>query len=1317
MAAPTSTNEVTARKFSSSISALWTKIKSTFQTLGNLVTSWGSTPSDTKYPSEKLVKTSLDGKANSADAELSTTSTNPLQNKEITRWHNIIIGDDGFVSGSAANPQLSLQKLKLGALSHYNKGVNIKIYTYDEGDEENASLVFDIDNASDSVKDNFYNGLSMDTLFQSEAGKYVKIVYTGSSSCYFRALGVFMDTKDTSSTVSNFYGHLRISNVDYPESGQFSTWGSLVVAAFSKTSAVVAELILRPKTSASKCRIFGFRCLNTYTGSDWAVLIGRASSALKLTNSRKLCVDLSRTADSTFDGSADQTNIPVKNTLPVARGGTGKTSFTAGNYLLGNGTSALQEHTPSAAANNMLSALPDWSANPTDGVKLIRRDTGGSASFGQVTFLTVWNYIKGKISSVLGLTETSYGGNASTATALSAGADRTKLDGIAEGAEVNVQSDWNQATTTADDYIKNKPTIPAAVRVKGDAESSYRTGDVNLTPANIGLTDAAIRGKISAGTDLSYDLSTGVMKVDTTGTATGNYAFASGAATTASGNYSHAEGYSATASSTSAHAEGSRTVASTPAAHAEGHRTTASGISAHAEGYRDDGDEFAGFSVASGFGSHIEGINTKASDDASHAEGYLTESSGPHAHAEGESTVASGKDSHAEGLWSNASGLNSHAENSSFAYGENAHSEGYGQSSWGAVGVASHTEGSAAFAYGMSAHAEGGGTNALGKDSHAEGLGGGYRPVAITLTADHVAETSTFAGSTEGLSVGMYLLWKDDAHLTQQVSKITWVGNGTFGTQATFDSAIPAGTVVYAVDRGVAAGTASHVEGFGTSAVGMYSHAEGYLTKAIGEASHAEGQGTEARTGGMHAAGMYPATKEGFARVTGWGSAATPKDIERLSTQGILWVGGHFYGATPLKVVPGQTTYDEIYEAWSEQRPFVIEVSMLTHMAHAIYAPAIIRAVPLDQAMDHWEFHFRVDYPYNYRAAFLAGGQEPYKVSIYYLAINEQQGWGKLVSGTNEWASLSDSRWYSVPVEYAALAETATEAQNAAANSPLADAINGKSDVGHKHPISDLTMGILSASLGGTGYNNLSDACSAILKAVTLGTDPTMYADDEIMGSNHTSGATDTSKFVRRKASTMKAYVLNGGTMTGQFTNSYQGYGYQASHGTSNKYVGFKAYREDTQVGVSLEVGSSGKAHGVYSSKLGAWMLFENDDSKVHIYGDRLVINSAGALRGSNGVVTITNAAENAGGVLSAGALRQTSFISKSDTFEVTNTDATVRGDGQLYFYRNTNTTSAILAKWHVNSTSTFATGYIQPGCTGVFQLTNNTNNYFTRLS
>lgn len=40
-----------------------------------------------------------------------------------------------------------------------------------------------------------------------------------------------------------------------------------------------------------------------------------------------------------------------------------------------------------------------------------------------------------------------------------AAADKSKLDGIASGAEVNVQSDWNQTTATADDFIKNKPIV------------------------------------------------------------------------------------------------------------------------------------------------------------------------------------------------------------------------------------------------------------------------------------------------------------------------------------------------------------------------------------------------------------------------------------------------------------------------------------------------------------------------------------------------------------------------------------------------------------------------------------------------------------------------------------------------------------------------------------------------------------------------------------------------------------------------------------------------------------------------------------------
>ena len=84
-------------------------------------------------------------------------------------------------------------------------------------------------------------------------------------------------------------------------------------------------------------------------------------------------------------------------------------NITATKFITKNGTSSQfvkgdgTLDSTSTAANSLLSSLPDWTAVPTDTTKLVRRDTSGSASFGQVTFLTVWNYIKSKISSVLGI--------------------------------------------------------------------------------------------------------------------------------------------------------------------------------------------------------------------------------------------------------------------------------------------------------------------------------------------------------------------------------------------------------------------------------------------------------------------------------------------------------------------------------------------------------------------------------------------------------------------------------------------------------------------------------------------------------------------------------------------------------------------------------------------------------------------------------------------------------------------------------------------------------------------------------------------------
>lgn len=61
---------------------------------------------------------------------------------------------------------------------------------------------------------------------------------------------------------------------------------------------------------------------------------------------------------------------------------------------------------------------------------------------------------------------------------------KTKLDGVAAGAEVNVQSDWNVTDTSSDAFIKNKPTSMPASDVsawaKAATKPSYTKSEVGL---------------------------------------------------------------------------------------------------------------------------------------------------------------------------------------------------------------------------------------------------------------------------------------------------------------------------------------------------------------------------------------------------------------------------------------------------------------------------------------------------------------------------------------------------------------------------------------------------------------------------------------------------------------------------------------------------------------------------------------------------------------------------------------------------------------------------------------------------------------------
>ena len=74
-----------------------------------------------------------------------------------------------------------------------------------------------------------------------------------------------------------------------------------------------------------------------------------------------------------------------------------------------------------------------------------------------------------------------------TKSGLMSSADKNKLDNIASGAEANVQSDWNQSDTTADDFIKNKPSNLVQ-------DANYVHTDNNFTNAEKTEVDTLIAG-------------------------------------------------------------------------------------------------------------------------------------------------------------------------------------------------------------------------------------------------------------------------------------------------------------------------------------------------------------------------------------------------------------------------------------------------------------------------------------------------------------------------------------------------------------------------------------------------------------------------------------------------------------------------------------------------------------------------------------------------------------------------------------------------------------------------------------------------------
>lgn len=523
---------------------------STKQPVADRVTAWGSTPSDTKYPSEKLVKTALDGKqatlafdgtynASTNKAATVSTVTNAINGLDVSsvggngKYISAISETDGKISATATTMDTTPTASSTNAVT--SDGVKTAL----DGKADDSDVVHKTGTETVSGAKTFNNTSSVFAgkcandingnplassygVFRSELGEptleergIIEETFANQLECLPKANAVYetspkgtetwttLDVPDYTHNLlwgGNVIGRLSISkNVDFriTINAPYYCWLNFLYF-YAGGQGATFHIKLERKLNSSGAWSVVSDTAETSIGWPGHNTIRHSNISFSTSSSQYGSVRLTLYIVSTGNiesyptyhidkfryyggypyksdpwivkkGSSGVTNFPKGITsgvaIPVGSGGTGKTSVTAGNYLVGNGTSALTEQTPMQVGNNVLPALTAGTGDNVFGTDYIIASNHASGVTDATTFVRrtadkLWEYIKSQISSVLGLTATSYGGNAATASAAQSGSaletaingkvdkvtgkglstndytttEKNKLAGIAEGA-------------------------------------------------------------------------------------------------------------------------------------------------------------------------------------------------------------------------------------------------------------------------------------------------------------------------------------------------------------------------------------------------------------------------------------------------------------------------------------------------------------------------------------------------------------------------------------------------------------------------------------------------------------------------------------------------------------------------------------------------------------------------------------------------------------------------------------------------------------------------------------------------------------------
>ena len=182
--------------------------------------------------------------------------------------------------------------------------------------------------------------------------------------------------------------------------GQSAGFGDITASVDDNTG--IPEVTVTTKGFDSKKYIdFAFKNLKGKQGEPGVsvVKVEQIETSTENGGTNKIRITLSNGSTSDFvikNGNSSTIDADhFEGTLPVSKGGTGATDA-------------------STAFNTLADGVRD-SATPVDTEKMLLKPSG---TWYKTTCLDFWNYIKGKISSVLGLTKDSYGGTSAETNAL-----------------------------------------------------------------------------------------------------------------------------------------------------------------------------------------------------------------------------------------------------------------------------------------------------------------------------------------------------------------------------------------------------------------------------------------------------------------------------------------------------------------------------------------------------------------------------------------------------------------------------------------------------------------------------------------------------------------------------------------------------------------------------------------------------------------------------------------------------------------------------------------------------------------------------------